>query len=157
VPPTIKTRKPVVQLTATDFRTFPVWEFAIDEEGRGRQDETWVRPVDYEVIRKGAYSQIVATDFVTRAGRTLQGFMVVTTAAVPVEINPGAIVGAIGYRVLPAMSRKMATRRKFDWSICERDSLLEALRESEENVFPLKFALRVSIRGEPQVRRGTLK
>lgn len=157
MPPTTETRKPVVKLTVTDLRTFPVWEFAIDEEGRGRQDETWVRPVDCKAIRKGAYSQIVATDFVTRAGRNLQGFMVVTTATNPVEINAGAIVGAIGYRVLPSVSRKMALRRKFDWSIRARDSLLGALREAEQIVFPMKFALRISIRGEPQVRRGIVK
>jgi hypothetical protein len=157
VPPTTKTRKPVVKLRAADFRAFPVWEFAIDEEGRGKQDETWVRPVDCTAIRKGAHSQIVAANFVTRAGRSLQGFMVVTTAADPVKINPGAIVGAMGYRALPDISRKMATRRKLDWSIRERDTLLEALRESEEDVFPLKFALSVSIRGEPQVRHGIVK
>jgi hypothetical protein len=41
---TIATRKPVDELTASDLEAFPVWEFAMDEEGVEEQDETWVKP-----------------------------------------------------------------------------------------------------------------
>jgi hypothetical protein len=34
---TLKTRKPVVNLTVSDLRAFPIWEFAIDEEGEAEQ------------------------------------------------------------------------------------------------------------------------
>lgn len=27
-----------------DFLIFPVWEYALDEEGEDSRDETWVRP-----------------------------------------------------------------------------------------------------------------
>ena len=37
-------RKPVNELTIDDFNKFPVWEFALDEEGDENQDETTVRP-----------------------------------------------------------------------------------------------------------------
>lgn len=37
-------RKSVVDLTVADFDRFPVWEFALDEEGEEGQDETTVRP-----------------------------------------------------------------------------------------------------------------
>ena len=155
--PTVKTRKPVVKLSSTDLRTFPVWEYALDEECRGKQDETWVRPVDRQTVRKGAYSQIVASDFVTSSGRKLQGFMVVTTASDPISIGVGAIVGAVGYRVLPALSRSLAKKRRADWSIREREQFLLVLGEREERVFPLKFTLRVAISGETTARCGTLR
>jgi hypothetical protein len=154
MPATLKTRKPVVKLTAGDFRAFPVWEFAIDEEGIGKQDETWVRPINSAAIRKGAYSQLVASDFATHSGRNLQGFMVVSTADGKIEISAGGIVGRMGLRVLPALSRKLAVRRKTPWDIEVRDRLLLALRQTEEEVFPLRYSLRVPIRGEKEPRKG---
>jgi hypothetical protein len=157
MPATLKTRKPVVRLTATDLRTFPVWEYAIDEEGDGEQDETWVRPVDCAAIRKGKYSQIVGSDFRTSAGRKLQGFMDVTTARGQVEIAPGGVVGSICYRVLPAVSRKLAAARKYEWSLGERDRLCQSLGVPEVDVFPLRYLLRVPIRGEASAREGVIR
>lgn len=40
----VKIRKPVNHLTLEDLSKFPVWEFALDEEGEKGQDETTVRP-----------------------------------------------------------------------------------------------------------------
>jgi len=157
VPATLKTRKPVVKLTVADFRAFPVWEYAIDEEGEGEQDETWVRPVDCAAIPKGAYSQIVGSDFVTSAGRRLQGFMIVTTANGHVEVDAGAILGRIGYRVLPPLSRKLAVRRRASWVVEERDRLLLALAQREAEVFPLRYSLRAAVRGEKEIREGVLR
>ena len=157
VPTTLRTRKPIVKLTATDLRRFPVWEFALDEEGAVGQDETWVRPVECAAIRGRAYSQIVATDFVTPAGRKLQGFMIVTTAEGKVEIDPGAVVGSVGYRVLPRPSRQLAIKHNAPWVTKAREQLLAAVGESETNVFPLRYSVRVPIRGERKPREGVLK
>lgn len=147
----------MVKLTAGDFHAFPIWEYAIDEEGTGMQDETWVRPVDCAAIPKDAYSQIVASDFATPAGKRLQGFMIVTTANGPVEIDAGAVVGRIGYRVLPRISRKLAVKRKASWIVEARDRLLASLRQREGDVFPLRYSLRVPVRGERAVREGVLR
>ena len=38
-------------LTAQDFERFPIWEFALDEEGQPGQDEATVRPAS---VRRGA-------------------------------------------------------------------------------------------------------
>lgn len=157
MPPTLKTRKPVVKLTASDLRAFPVWEYAIDEEGDGEQDETWVRPVACGFVRRDEYSQIVATDFTTSAGRKLQGFMDVTTAKGPVEITPGVVVGSVGYIVLPTLSRKLAVARKYDWSLRDRDRLCHALAQPEAEVFPLRYSLRVLVRGEEAARVGVIR
>jgi hypothetical protein len=45
---------------------FPIWEYASDEEGVKGQDETWVRPVDAQVVRKGQWSLTVAAEFRAR-------------------------------------------------------------------------------------------
>lgn len=155
--PTLRTRKPVVKLTAGDLREFPIWEYAIDEEGDGKQDETWVRPVSCHFVSKNAYSQIVASDFSTVQGRRLQGFMEVTTANGIVEISPGAVVGRIGYRCLPCLSLKLAIKRKAPWDVELRNRFLAALRLAETQVYPLFFSLRAPIRGEKTVRTGTMK
>jgi hypothetical protein len=153
---TLETRKPVTKLTVRDLRTFPIWEYALEEDVPG-QDETWVRPVQSQVIRRGAYSQIVAAHFLTPTGRKLQGFMIVSTADGQVDIQAGAIVGRAGYRVIPRMSRALAVHRVYSWSLKERDLLAKALRVREAKAFPLSYELRVVIRGEKERRRGLLR
>jgi hypothetical protein len=56
MPATLKTRKPVNELTVEDLLAFPIWEFAADEEGAEGQDETWVRPVRHSQVPREAYS-----------------------------------------------------------------------------------------------------
>ena len=130
-----------------------------DEEGEGEQggDETWVRPVAGVAIRKGKYSQIVAADFTTPAGRKLQGFMDVTTAGGQVDISAGAVVGSVGYIVLPTVSRKLAVKHSYDWSLRERDKLCQVLGVLEGDVFPLRYSLRVPVCGEASARVGVLQ
>ena len=129
----------------------------MDEEGDDEQDETWVRPVDCATIRKDPYSQIVGSDFTTPAGRRLQGFVDVSTARGQIEISPGAVVGSIGYIVLPTVSRKLAAARKYDWSLRERDRLCQALGVPEDDVFPLRYLLRVPVHGEVSARGGLIR
>src|SRR5207249_5424565 len=154
---TLNTRRPVVKLKVLDFRSFPIWEFAIDEEGENRRDETWVRPVQRSVIPLGAYSLLVAAEFAMSTGRRLTGCMSVSTADGKVEISPGAVLGRVGYKALPTVSRALAVRRHYDWSIRERDVLVEALGLREIAVFPLSYTLRVLIRGENEPRKGVLR
>jgi hypothetical protein len=45
----MKIRKQVYELTLEDVRKFPVWEFALDEEGEEGQDEATVRPCEVSV------------------------------------------------------------------------------------------------------------
>jgi hypothetical protein len=51
-------RKQCSDLTAQDFERFPIWEYAIDEEGRPGQDEATVRP---SLVRRG--TDLAAGDF----------------------------------------------------------------------------------------------
>lgn len=153
--PTVLTRKPVNKLTAEDLETFHIWEYATDEEQVPGRDETWVRPVENEKIPRGAHSQLVTTDFTTATGCEIRGFMTVTTAQKEAEIRPGAVI-AEKYLVLPAVSREVAVRVGYTWSLKDRDALLEALASKEADVFPIRYRLTAVIAGEESVREGSI-
>ncbi len=156
MPTTLDTRKPVDDLSLEDLDCFPIWEFAMDEAHRADRDETWVRPVPGERVRKSGYSKIVATQFQSPLGRILQGFMVVATAGTNIEIRPGAIISG-RYSVLPMVSREIAEREGCTWSVEDRDRLVDALNAGEVEVFPLKYRLKAVISGETLPRTGVVE
>jgi hypothetical protein len=142
---TLSTRKPVDKITTGDLRAFPIWEFALDEEGRPGQDETWIKPVPAEAVPMGAYSQLVAASFVVGPANTLMGFMVVTTAQKSVELSPGAIVTEGAYHFIPSPQMPGAGR--------ERAALTKSLGTS----FPFSYRLLVPITGENALREGIVE
>ena len=150
-----KNAKPVASLSKEDFLAFPVWEHITDEEGASSHDETWVHPVQRKSVPQKAYSQLVDADFRTASGRELKGFMVVTTARDPVEISPGALL-LDSYVVLPTVSRHVAIKENYAWSLAERRKVLEALDASESKIFPLTYRLKVAISGESVQRTGVV-
>jgi len=156
MPATLKTRKPVNELSVEDLLAFPIWEFATDEEDVQGQDETWVRPVRHNQVPREAYSQLVATDFTTAGGMRLQGFMTVSTAE-GTEVTAGAVVGEGAYHVLPSMSEERAQKEGLSWAVQSRKKLVEALHGSAGCVFPMAYRLRVAIRGEKTARSGVVE
>ena len=143
--PTLDTRKPIEQITLEDLDTFPIWEFASDEEGEPDHDETWIRPVLAQKVPGDEYSQIVAATFGSDPSSSLAGFMVVSTAEQPVELSPGAIVTDKGYHFIPAPQMFCAER--------ERATLTETLGIR----FPLAYRLLVIIEGEAELREGVIQ
>ena len=140
---TLFTRKPIIKLTATDLRAFPVWEFAIDEESHPDQDETWVRPVQAEAVPTGAYSQIVAASFTSPpSSSTFVGFMIVSTDGQPPDLSPGAVLFRCGYHVIPS-PQEVSERAAFA-------GLLGA-------AFPLSYRLLVPLAGDAQLREGAIQ
>ena len=146
--PTLETRKPVDSLDEIDLLMFPVWEFAIDEEGddqREDQDETWVRPVDAKVSPQGEYSLIVAAKFLTSSGPQFPGLMIVSTTE-GVEFLGGAILQKNEYIIVST---------PVFWNANEdNEKLVAALGMSKSEVFPLSFKLEVRIDGETSHRVG---
>lgn len=140
---TLATRKPVDQITIEDLRTFPVWEFATDEEDQPGRDETWIKPVKTAVVPAGAFSQLVAASFSTGATDWM-GFMEVSTARQPFELSPGAIVTPDAYYFIPSPGMVGAVR--------VRAALAQALGFT----FPLSYSLRVAIAGESRLRQGSI-
>jgi hypothetical protein len=135
----LKTRKPVTELTPADLEAYPVWEFALDEETVPGQDETWVRPIDSRAIPVGTYSMPVATEFRTACGRIYPGFSIVSTGRGNVEIGGGIILAEGSY--LPAD---------------DPEGLLSCTGLTEVELYPVTFELRAPVHGERECRGGTL-
>src|SRR5688572_27626420 len=155
MPPTLTTRKPITNLDVEDLIAFPIWEYASGEEIEGA-DETWIRPVNRRKISKKLYSQIVASDFRLASGRVAEGFMLVTTAVEPAEVKPGALV-VPKYLTLPSVSRSIAIKQGFTWSLQERDRLFGILQLSEQDVFPIHYQLKALVASEEEFRNGVIE
>jgi hypothetical protein len=145
--PTLDTRKPVDSLDENDLKVFPVWEFATDEEDDEDEDrdETWVRPVDVQVIPQGEYSLLVAANFATSSGAQFPGLIVVSTDD-GIEFNGGAILHKNDYIPVPSPDF---------WNADEdNEKIVTTLGMSKSDVFPLCFTLAVPIDGETSLCEG---
>ena len=72
-------RKKVYELTLEDLERFPVWEFAIDEEGEEAQDEATVRPVECHEVPASEEGAIVRARFKLADGTQMQGYLTAPT------------------------------------------------------------------------------
>ena len=145
---TLNTRKPVDQLNLEDFIAFPVWEYAIDEEGVEGQDETWVRPVDSAMVPKRSYT-LVAADFTAARGKHFTGSVTVSTLDGPPEVCQGVIIHDHENLFI-----SNAEAFKFDES---REHLLAALGLTEAEMFPLSYRLRVPVASRAKFAGGVLQ
>jgi hypothetical protein len=72
----MKIRKQVYELTLDDVRTFPVWEFALDEESEEGQDEATVRPCEVSgALDPSDGPFIVRAAFTLADGRKMCGYL----------------------------------------------------------------------------------
>jgi hypothetical protein len=72
----VKIRKQVYDLTLADFGRFPVWEFALEEEGEEGQDEATVRPYQFTPPLKPSNGMLVVlTDFTLADGTHMRGYI----------------------------------------------------------------------------------
>ena len=143
--PSLKTRKPIDQLTPEDLIAFPIWEFASDEEEDEEQDETWVRPYPAKMMGPDLYALSVAADFLAPSGQMFTGFVGVTTAG-DLEFGHGMLLHENDHIFVPSAGYPQAKK--------ERKAVAAALGVKESQVFPLKFTLRVLLQGEVALRHG---
>lgn len=143
--PSLKTRKLVDQLRVVDLETFPIWEFATDEEEHENQDETWVRPVKATRIPKDAYSLSVFAKFTTPSGAELKGIVGVNTAE-GFEAVHAAVLTDENYVFIPWPA--MAGAQKL-----ARDAA-EELGLKAKDLFPLSYRLAVIVDSEASPREG---
>lgn len=66
-------RRQVYDLSIPDLQNFPVWEFALDEEGVAGQDEATVRPYLIRPVNPRAGTFIVQSKFVLADGSMFDG------------------------------------------------------------------------------------
>jgi hypothetical protein len=141
--PTSETRKPVEGLTAEDLQTFPIWEYATDEEEK--YDETYVRPLfEAAEIPLHTYSLSVAATYRLRSGAEYFGIVDVTTATVPIEIAPAFFF--LDGRVVHMPSAPEDTYF--------RQLLAKTMQQPVEHILPAEFRVLVKIEGESVLREG---
>jgi hypothetical protein len=143
----LETRKPVDRLTRDDFASFPVWEYATDEEGIEGPDETWVRPVDTIVVPKRSYTQ-VAANFTAASGQRFVGFVTVSTLDGPPEVCQGVILHGREYLFV-------SNPGAFGFEE-SRELLRASLGLSEAELFPVAFRLSVPVAGRANYAGGML-
>lgn len=143
--PTFKSRKPIDQLRPVDLKTYPVWEFASDEEGEEEQDETWVRPMRTKQIPANAYSLSVSARLRTPHGTKYQGIVTVNTVK-GFEAVHAAILTEDDYVFIPwpgmADASELAKRAAQELGLKAKD------------LFPLAYCLAVLVEGEVALREG---
>jgi hypothetical protein len=140
-----KIRKPIYELTADDFLAFPVWEYALDEEGEEGQDETTVRPyfaANHLDPSEGTW--IVAATFTLADGTLMSGYLT----------PPSSMERYLG-RIQP----QIFTNRGQVSFWCgrlppETARCYELLGRNASSVFPVRFESAVPLVGGPVV--GTL-
>ena len=85
----MKLRKQVYDLLPRNLEEFPVWEYALDEEGEKNQDEATVRPCTAEdLASETARSFIVRARFTLADGTHAEGYI---TTPPPDDLTLGAI------------------------------------------------------------------
>jgi hypothetical protein len=143
----LRTRKPVGELSLEDLAAFPVWEYAIDEEGHEDRDETWVRPVDSRVVPKHS-DTLVAADFTAACGKQFTGLVGVSTLEGAPEVIQGTILH--GDEDLFISNPEASGYRE------SRKHLLTALHLTEAEMFPVSFQLKVPVAGRAKYSGGVL-
>jgi hypothetical protein len=145
---TLETRKPARLLNMADFSAYPIWVFTTDEEGVEGRDESWVRPMDAEVVPRRSYT-FVAAEFKDRRGREFDGYVVVSTWEGHPEVNSGAVFERGESFFVP--NREEVSYGK------TRAGLMAGLGLIDAEVSSLAFVLKVPIQGIPGRFSGELR
>ena len=141
---TLATRMPVTDLTAAHLEEFPVWEFAIDEEEREEQDETWVKPVPTSQVPADGLSLSVAVTLKLANGLVYPAIMCCDTYA-------GFHVQA--FAILTTEGRVLFSRND---SRSERQRSLKRLGLRVGQVFPLHYCTRIPYARTGSHEQGTI-
>jgi hypothetical protein len=148
-------RQLVNRVGPQDLRHYPIWEFTAGKEGVDDKVGTWIRPVKRTTIRRNAHSTVVASQFATRSGKVLHGFLIVATANGCVEIESGAVHWR-GFRKLRFVSRKETANNGPYCSPKERNDLVCALDQKDGDVFPIHYRLNAALLREKAPREGQI-
>ncbi|MEQ1516838.1 MAG: hypothetical protein ABL931_10155 [Usitatibacteraceae bacterium] len=128
------------QLSATDLRSHPIWQFRMDAEGNEDVDESHVTPSAAPLALGSFGSYIVAATYGLKNGANLPGSVQVDVLGQKVHFTP-AVVYAKG-KAVDALAH---------------DAELRLARITQtSNTRPLNWQLAVPFHGERAVRRGRI-
>jgi hypothetical protein len=138
----LRIRKQAYELTLDDLIRFPVWEFALDEEGEEGQDEATVRPFEHDgAVDPGEGGLIVRASFRFADGSEAAGCLSATAGESSLSDVQPIFVGAKGQVVFwRGMVRPTPEQLARDY---------EVLGKVAGDVFPIKYTSAVPLRGGP--------
>jgi hypothetical protein len=140
----VRIRRQVYELSPADLERFPVWEFALDEEGEEGQDEATVRPYEATLpldpsdgmfIVRAKLTLFDGTSFKGYLTPPVQGEEGLSTYQPAVVVSDGQVSFWCGMLVPPPDQ------------IAKYYSLLG--KSSSRQVFPMRFESDVSLVGGP--------
>ncbi len=143
--PTLQMRKLIIELTEIDIDAYPIWEYALDEEGLKGQDETWIRPLDVPEVPRSGYSFQVAADLKTASGLDLVGIVDISTAG-KVAVSSAVILSGRRYISVPQA-----------WQARPWAPLADAFGLTDADCALLGYKLRVPIEGRKGLRSGVIE
>jgi hypothetical protein len=132
-------------LELVDLETFPIWEYATDEESVPGRDETWVRPLKANAIPVNSYSLSVAAEFTLANGTRMQG-MVNTNYQAVLEIGYASLMTNHDFHLVPRGDEAFAKS--------ERATLIRELGLHEKLIFPIRYRLLALAENESKLRTG---
>ena len=132
-------RKQVYHLKISDIDQFPVWEFAIDEEGVEGQDEATVRPrPDLKEITEFTGQLAVRAEFTAADGTTFLGIITPSNTSDLGYIHPIIITHTKQVTFWNGMIKPEAKELKENY---------HALQKTAKELFPLKFRALIPFKG----------
>jgi hypothetical protein len=137
-------RKSIPDLSVADFVQFPVWEFALDEEGDVGQDETTVRPwLQLQPIDPTDGMFVVRAEFVLADGTVMPGYLTP-------PVQGGDTVGTLQ----PVITSPLGQVWFWCGSIVPQSDYLELAynrlgKPGPRSVFPIRFRSAVDLVGGP--------
>jgi hypothetical protein len=140
---TVKIRKQVYKLAPNDFKTPPVWEFALDEEGAEGQDEATVRPYKPRGQLDPSDGMFVVRAVFTLAdGTTLEGYLTP-------PLNDDRRLGTLQPIIVCENDQVNIWRGCSKPTAKEVDDDYRLLGKRKEEVFPLRFESQIDMVGGP--------
>jgi|SRR5471030_1548424 len=128
-------RKQVYDLTLSDLKLSPIWEFASDEEGIEGQDEATVRPINLNSLQDALAGLCIAkARFRLADGSTMYGYL---TPGIKSSLDLGLIQPAI----VTDSGQVSFWCGSIEPSQAYIESSYAMLGKKPEEIFPLSYAL----------------
>ncbi len=139
----MRIRKQVYELTARDLDQYPVWEFALDEEGAEGQDEATVRPLLVAgQVNPADGMVIVKASFRLSDGTSLSGYL-----TPPSSSSRG--LGTIQPQIITANGQVSFWCGAFKPTSETLKQNYDRLGRTADKVFPVRFTSEVKVVGGP--------
>lgn len=139
----MKIRKQVYELSTSDLESFPIWEFALDEEGEEGQDEATVRPYEGSPPLDPSNGMfVVRARFDLADGTRLQGYL-----TPPADGSAG--IGTVQPIVVTTQGQVMFWYGAIAPSAATLGAAYEKLGRRESAVFPVQYASEVQLATGP--------